>query len=319
MTCIVPKIDPDSPIPLYHQIAEAIRYAIATGQIRSGDSLPGLHQAAAEWGVNLHTVRHAYSELARQGLVTTRGPQGTIVLATPASLDLQRRNWNSLTEFLDRIADEAERLHAISAKELGSLLIGMRSRSLKSIDTVTVVECSETQAKDLAAQIATAWNVNALAWSLEWLEEPAHGLIIATYFHYNEILQRWPQRFPEMHFAAIQPDPAMPRKLFSRGMPHHRTTLFLCECDDSMASNIATELALLFPVERFSIERRITRSPASLLRSKSKIPVLFSPRMWGQLTPAQRSDSRAFEVRYVFVPDDLQMIAKRLGWKPRIE
>ncbi len=313
------KIDPDSPIPLYHQIAEAIRYAIATGQIRSGDSLPGLHQAAAEWGVNLHTVRHAYSELARQGLVRTRGPSGTIVLSTATSLDLQRQNWNGLTDFLNRVADEAERLHGISAKELGRLLTDMKSRGLSSTDTVAVVECSETQAKDLAAQIAAAWNVNAQAWSLERLEEPAQGLIIATYFHYNEILQRWPQRFPEMHFAAIQPDPAMPRKLFSGGMPHHRTTLFLCERDESMASNITTELALLFPVERFSIERRITRSPASLLRSKSKFPVLFSPRMWGQLTPAQRRDPRAFEVRYVFVPEDLQMIAKRLGWKPRIK
>jgi GntR family transcriptional regulator len=313
------KIDPESPIPLYHQIAEAIRYAIATGQIRSGDSLPGLHQAAAEWGVNLHTVRHAYSQLARQGLVTTRGPRGTSVLATAASLDLQRQNWNGLTDFLNRVAEEAERLYGISAKELGRLLTGMKSGGLNSTDTVTVVECSETQAKDLAAQIAAAWNVNAQAWSLERLEEPSNGLIIATYFHYNEILQRWPQRFPEMHFVAIQPDPAMPQKLFPKGMPHCKTTLVLCEHDDSMARNIATELALLFPVMRFLIECRITRSPASLLRSRSRFPVLFSPRMWSQLTPAQRRDPRAFEVRYVFVPDDLQMMAKRLGWKPRIQ
>jgi GntR family transcriptional regulator len=313
------KIDPDSPIPLYHQIAEAIRYAIATGQIRSGDSLPGLHQAAAEWRVNLHTVRHAYSELVRQGFVTTRGPRGTIVLATPASLDLQRRNWNGLTDYLNRIADEAERLHGISTKELGHLLTSMKGRGLSNSDSVTVVECSETQAKDLAAQIAASWHVNAQAWSLDRLEEPATGLIIATYFHYNEILQRWPQRFAEMHFAAIQPDPAIRRKLFPKGIPRHKTTLFLCERDDSMASNIATELTLLFPVERFSIACRITQSPASLLRSRSKIPVLYSPRMWGQLTPAQRRNPRAYEVRYVFVPDDLQMIAKRLAWKPRIE
>jgi GntR family transcriptional regulator len=313
------EINPGSPIPLYHQIAEALRYAIATGQIRPGHPLPGLHQAAAEWGVNLHTVRHAYSELARQGLVITRGPRGTIVLATPASLDLQRQNWDSLTNFLNRIVDEAKQMHGISAEELGRLLTGMESRGIGRPDTVTVVECCETQANDLAAQIAVAWNVNAQGWSLERLEEPARGLIIATYFHYNEILQRWPQRYPEIHFAAIRPDPTLPRKLFSKGMPQHKTTLLLCERDDSMARNIATELALLFPRERFSIDCRITRSPASLLRGRSKFPVLFSPRMWGQLTPAQRRNPCAFEVRYVFVPDDLQMMAKRLGWKPRIE
>ena len=35
-----PTVNRSSPIPLYHQIAEALRYQIATARLRSGDSLP---------------------------------------------------------------------------------------------------------------------------------------------------------------------------------------------------------------------------------------------------------------------------------------
>ena len=74
-------LDPRSPIPLYHQLAETIRYRIATGEVKSGTVLPPLRQAAGIWGVNLHTVRRAYAELARMGVVATRVPAGTRVLS----------------------------------------------------------------------------------------------------------------------------------------------------------------------------------------------------------------------------------------------
>ena len=52
-------IDPKSPVPLYYQIAQAIRAQIEAGSIAPGDVLEPLRKAAESWGVNLHTVRHA--------------------------------------------------------------------------------------------------------------------------------------------------------------------------------------------------------------------------------------------------------------------
>ena len=81
------SIDPASPVPLYHQIAESIRSRIAAGSLESGDALEPMRQAAERWGVNLHTVRHAYAALARDGLVeTSRGARGTRVIAPPRSV-----------------------------------------------------------------------------------------------------------------------------------------------------------------------------------------------------------------------------------------
>ena len=61
----MPSFDPQSPVPLYHQIAEALRARMERGELRAGDALEPMRQAAERFGVNLHTVRHAYTALAR--------------------------------------------------------------------------------------------------------------------------------------------------------------------------------------------------------------------------------------------------------------
>ena len=63
------KVHGESPVPLYHQIAEALRASIEAGKLNPGDALQPMRQAAERWGVNIHTVRHAYAALAREGLV----------------------------------------------------------------------------------------------------------------------------------------------------------------------------------------------------------------------------------------------------------
>src|SRR5262245_48034254 len=44
------QLDPQSPVPLYHQLAESLRYRIATGALRPGQPLPPLREAARRWG-----------------------------------------------------------------------------------------------------------------------------------------------------------------------------------------------------------------------------------------------------------------------------
>ena len=72
-------IDPRSPTPLYAQIAGRLRMAIASGELRSGDSLPSVRQLSSRLRVNPATVVQAYRELELDGLVTTRQGAGTFV------------------------------------------------------------------------------------------------------------------------------------------------------------------------------------------------------------------------------------------------
>ena len=68
-----------SEIPLYRQIAASIRQDILAGRLKPGARLPPVRRMAEQWNCTLGTIQHAYQELARQGLVTSRAGQGTRV------------------------------------------------------------------------------------------------------------------------------------------------------------------------------------------------------------------------------------------------
>ncbi len=78
---------------LYQKIAEDIRRKILDGQLKPGDRLPVVRDAAQEWNCTIGTVQRAYAELARQGLLNSRPGQGTHVAMDPplAGNELLRR------------------------------------------------------------------------------------------------------------------------------------------------------------------------------------------------------------------------------------
>jgi len=73
------EIDQSSPVPLYEQVAAAIRRAIAEGEARSGERLPPARDLAAVLGVNANTVFRALRLLRDEGLVEFRRGRGVSV------------------------------------------------------------------------------------------------------------------------------------------------------------------------------------------------------------------------------------------------
>jgi GntR family transcriptional regulator len=72
-------VDPHSHVPLYEQIAEHVRGAVAAGVYRPEEPLPSIRVLALDLVVNPNTVQRAYQELERQGLVYTRKGLGVFV------------------------------------------------------------------------------------------------------------------------------------------------------------------------------------------------------------------------------------------------
>ena len=72
-------IDPRSPTPLYEQIADRVRVAVATSELVAGQSLPSVRQLAATLRVNPATVVQAYRALEAEGFVERRHGSGTFV------------------------------------------------------------------------------------------------------------------------------------------------------------------------------------------------------------------------------------------------
>lgn len=76
-------IDRKSPIPIYAQLKEQIKFAIETGHFVEGDRLPTVRQHAVDLMINLNTVRKVYLELEEEGYISTHQGKGTFVTGIP--------------------------------------------------------------------------------------------------------------------------------------------------------------------------------------------------------------------------------------------
>lgn len=114
------RLDPRSPIPLYVQIADDVRLAIASGDLHQGDVLPSVRQLSAELRVNPATVVQAYRELERDGFVTTRHGAGTFVQEVGKDLRLRERR-NAARRLVRELIRDAHR-SGVSPEDLRDAL-----------------------------------------------------------------------------------------------------------------------------------------------------------------------------------------------------
>ncbi len=72
------KIDRLSEVPTYRQLADELRRLISTGQLKSGDRLPSIHELMAETGLAQNTIRSAVAVLREIRLQGNRQLSGDI-------------------------------------------------------------------------------------------------------------------------------------------------------------------------------------------------------------------------------------------------
>ena len=73
------EIDFNSEEAIYIQLRNQIIVAIATSQLKEGESLPSVRNMADDIGVNMHTVNKAYSSLRQDGFLKVDRRKGAIV------------------------------------------------------------------------------------------------------------------------------------------------------------------------------------------------------------------------------------------------
>jgi DNA-binding transcriptional regulator YhcF (GntR family) len=80
------------PRPMYLQIKEQIRHRVAVGDWKAGQEVPSIRALAAAVRVSVITVKRAYLELEREGVIVTRHGKGSFVaggLELPTTLQEQ--------------------------------------------------------------------------------------------------------------------------------------------------------------------------------------------------------------------------------------
>src|SRR6218665_3185716 len=75
------RLDPDrnQATPVYQQLYQRVRDAIADGRLRPGERVPAIRSLASELNIARGTVEAAYQLLIGEGYLLARGPAGTVV------------------------------------------------------------------------------------------------------------------------------------------------------------------------------------------------------------------------------------------------
>jgi len=72
-------VDPRSGVPLYLQLIEQVKRAVALGTLASGEQLPTVKSLALDLTINPNTVARAYRDLERDGIIETSPGRGSFV------------------------------------------------------------------------------------------------------------------------------------------------------------------------------------------------------------------------------------------------
>lgn len=107
-------------VPIYIQIANQVKYLVASGRLSPGDELPAIRVLAEQLLINPNTVARAYRELELAGIVITKHGSGTIIADTGFPLK-KKEMLKILSDHADVFLSEAKQMN-ISIEELIKLL-----------------------------------------------------------------------------------------------------------------------------------------------------------------------------------------------------
>ena len=98
------NIDFSSPVPIYQQVIQAVKFEILSGRLNHGDQLPPIRELAKILKLNPNTVAKAYYNLEKEGFTQSKRGSGNWVNFKKAKLDRLRKGMieDDLRGFLDR-------------------------------------------------------------------------------------------------------------------------------------------------------------------------------------------------------------------------
>jgi len=100
---------------MYLQIMEQVKQRVAVGEWAPGDEIPSIRQLAMALRVSVITIKRAYLELEREGVIVTQHGKGSIIAPDP---ELSSRLYDEeFSEHLEKVAKLCELL-GLSSEEI---------------------------------------------------------------------------------------------------------------------------------------------------------------------------------------------------------
>lgn len=88
-------LSPSSPDPMYRQVTDQIKNAIASGELKPGDKLPSIRELTEGLKISAITIKRAYLDLENEGYILTRAGLGSFAV----EIDKEKLRQEKLAEF----------------------------------------------------------------------------------------------------------------------------------------------------------------------------------------------------------------------------
>jgi DNA-binding transcriptional regulator YhcF (GntR family) len=193
------RIDKSNKVPLYLQLKDLIKYYISTGTIKDNHQLPGVNTLGGELGVNFETVRKAYKELEKEGLISMQRGRGTYVTLHNAKMSNVSSDVHPESDPKDalRIGIRKFLRAGSSTKEIRKIVAEVIDEIAKegSQQTVVFAECNLFQVREISKVLRNYLNLNVKPVLVDNLRNEVETIlkgpesllaVVTTGFHINE-------------------------------------------------------------------------------------------------------------------------------------
>lgn len=168
------KVNMDIDVPIYQQLVDAICIAIKKGKLVAGQQLPTVCDMTKEVGVARGTIKRAYDELERIGVIEKVQGRGTFVKYQPAnSASRKEQAMAAIDEMLARLEGMG-----LSPMEINIFLdLKFREYSQKEAHVkVAVVECNPENLSQISEQFRHIHGVDLYSYTIESIEQYPYKL-----------------------------------------------------------------------------------------------------------------------------------------------
>lgn len=181
------RVDPNLDIPIYQQLVDTIRFAAKKGSLTPGQKLPTVQELSQRLSIARGTIKRAYDELERMGLVEKVQGRGTFLrYENELSGSRKERAMAAIDSLFRQLEDMG-----LSMSEI-HIFVGLRLRQFSEQEAavrVAVIECNRESLSYVSEQLRYIPGVDLYSYLLESIQqypyklEENYDLIVTTADH----------------------------------------------------------------------------------------------------------------------------------------
>lgn len=183
------QVNPELNIPIYRQLVDAIRAAVKKGVLTGGQQLPTVQDLSADLGISIGTIKRAYDELEREGIVEKGQGRGTFVKRQST---LSRKDQAMVA--IDQMLQTLENI-GFSPAEINIFLdLKLRERAERECKVnVALLECNPENLTQMAEQLRRINGIELNAHLMDSVEAYPYklgedmDLVITTATHAQQV------------------------------------------------------------------------------------------------------------------------------------